>query len=108
MLPPQDRRDALTIEPPGVVLICAHGRLLSKSAEDGCVGAHEVDVHARIQLLICGRPGVSQGDRPLLGPECRPNDLQGRVLSPLQVPQGTIVSPAGCWALFNWLWEDWD
>lgn len=45
---------ALTVQPPGVVLIRAHGRLLSKCAEDGCVSAHKIDVHTSIELLICG------------------------------------------------------
>lgn len=59
MLRPRGWQAMLTIEPPGVVLISAHGRLLSKRAEDGCVRAHEVDVHASVELLICGGAGGS-------------------------------------------------
>lgn len=49
----------LTIEPPGVVLICAHGCLLSKCAENGCIGAHKIDVDSCIELLICRSIGAS-------------------------------------------------
>lgn len=62
-LPTKVLRVELTIEPPGVVLVCAHGRLLSKSAEDGCISAHKIDVHACVELLICGRVRVSVSGR---------------------------------------------
>lgn len=49
----------LTIEPPGVVLIRAHGCLLPKRAENGCISAHKIDVHACVELLICRSVGGS-------------------------------------------------
>lgn len=97
----------LTIEPPGVVLICAHGCLLSKGAEDGCVGAHEVDVHTRVELLVCGWASVSVRGMPLAKASA-----EHRIppeLGPIS-PSGSLghgrITTGECF--HHWLREDWD
>lgn len=45
----------LTAKPLGVVLVAPHGVPLSQAPEDGGVGAHEVDVHAGEEFLVCGK-----------------------------------------------------
>lgn len=77
----------LTVEPAGVVLVGAHGRLLAQRAEDGRVRAHEVDVHARIELLVCGRRGQSGAAL------CRD---QSRRQEPRGPAGGQGLSPPGC------------
>lgn len=44
----------VTVQPSGVVLVRPHGRLLPQGPEDGRVRPHEVDVHACVQLAVCG------------------------------------------------------
>lgn len=43
----------VTVQPSGVVLISAHGRLLPQCAVDGRVRPHEIDVDSGVQLPIC-------------------------------------------------------
>lgn len=47
-----DWHNVCTIQPSGVILVRAHGRVFPQCSENSRVRSHEVDVHACIQLSI--------------------------------------------------------